>query len=236
MMTEVPTRFRELSVCKQAECFLVSCRERELCEIIAVQPDRLEAKFWLVLGELNCRKLTWFLFLKINIFLEKMWAVLKGGGTAKPQLCRVTAASDVILLVFAKRPQTQSTRSCSPRLGLSLFTRCLVTTEMPECARLQSCAWEAEIVSRDGGVWATEQNPVSEYQNKQQTIKRNQDKDPCPHGNWILMINLSESNPLAGRLYTGGTQQLRQWGTFSSPLGPSERYSGDFCTVPYFLP
>jgi hypothetical protein len=45
---------------------------------------------------------------------------------------------------------------------------------------------------------------IKKTKNKQKT-KGNQDKDPCPHRDWIQMIKLLESNPLPGRLYTGGS-------------------------------
>uniref|UniRef100_A0A8C6H8F9 Uncharacterized protein n=1 Tax=Mus spicilegus TaxID=10103 RepID=A0A8C6H8F9_MUSSI len=60
MMTEVPTRFRKLSVCDQAKCCLSPAGRGDFCVKILLSnlSDRLEAKFWLVPGKLDCRKLT----------------------------------------------------------------------------------------------------------------------------------------------------------------------------------
>lgn len=60
MMTEVQTRFRELSVCNQAACFLSPAGRDNFCMKLLLfnLSDRLEAKFWLVPGKLDCRKLT----------------------------------------------------------------------------------------------------------------------------------------------------------------------------------
>jgi hypothetical protein len=70
MMTEVPTRFRELSVCTQAEGFLSPAGRGDVCVklLLSNLSDRLE--FWLP-GKLDRRRLTWFLFLKINLFFGK---------------------------------------------------------------------------------------------------------------------------------------------------------------------
>lgn len=131
MMTEVPIIFRELSVYNQAECFLSPAGRDNFCVklLLSNLSDRLQAKFWLVPIKLDYRKLTWFLFLKINIFLEKMWDVLKGSSTATPQLDQVTAPSATVLLVFTKRPQTQDAGSGSPGLWLALFIQYLVTAD-----------------------------------------------------------------------------------------------------------
>lgn len=79
MMSEIQNRFRELSVYNQGECFLSPAERNNVCMKLLLFnfSDKLEAKFWLVSGKLNCGKLTWFLFLKLNIFLEKCETSLK---------------------------------------------------------------------------------------------------------------------------------------------------------------
>ena len=163
MMTGVPTRFRELSVCNQAEGFLSPAGRGDFCVklLLSNLSDWLEAKFWLLPGKLDRRRLNWFLFLKINLFLEKMWDVLKGSSTANRQLWQVTTTSDIILLVFTKRPQAPNTCSWSPGLTC-LFTVCWPSFKQQRSQmsvlRLQSSTWEAEVgISKSWRlVWATE--------------------------------------------------------------------------------
>uniref|UniRef100_A0A8C6GFZ4 Uncharacterized protein n=1 Tax=Mus spicilegus TaxID=10103 RepID=A0A8C6GFZ4_MUSSI len=66
MMTEVPTRFRELSVCNQAEGFLSPAGRGDFCVklLLSNLSDRLEAKFWLVPG-----KLAYLVFVFKNKFI-----------------------------------------------------------------------------------------------------------------------------------------------------------------------
>lgn len=104
-MSEVQNRFRGLSVYNQGECFLSPTERNNVCMKLLLFnfPDKLEAKFWLVSGKLNCGKFTWFLFLKLNIFLEKCETSLKVVAMKFPVL-----RGDVILLVFTKGPRTCS--------------------------------------------------------------------------------------------------------------------------------
>ena len=169
MMTGVPTRFRELSVCNQAEGFLSPAGRGDFCVklLLSNLSDWLEAKFWLLPGKLDRRRLNWFLFLKINLFLEKMWDVLKGSSTANRQLWQVTATSDILSL--QKRSQTPNTCSWSPGLTC-LFTVCWPSFKQQRSQmsvlRLQSSTWEAYVgISKSWRlVWATEQNTVSKCQ------------------------------------------------------------------------
>lgn len=171
--------------------------------------------------------------------------VLKGSSTANLQLWQVTATSDVILLVFTKRPQTQNTCSWFPGLWLvysvsgDCWPSCKQQRSQMSALRLKSSTWEAEvgILKSWRLVWATEQNPVSKCQN----TKWNQDKDLCCHGDWILMMRLSESNPLTGRFYTSGETQAALTVRLHSSLGTSlaqdpsaEHCSGHFCTMSYY--
>lgn len=200
MMTGVPTRFRELSVCNQAEGFLSPAGRGDFCVklLLSNLSDWLEAKFWLLPGKLDRRRLNWFLFLKINLFLEKMWDVLKGSSTANRQLWQVTATSDIILLVFTKRPQAPNTCSWSPGLTC-LFTVCWPSFKQQRSQmsvlRLQSSTWEAEVgISKSRRlVWATEQNPVSKCQ--KQTNKQT---------NWRLDSNdqIVRIKPTSRKLYS----------------------------------
>ena len=242
MMTGVPTRFRELSVCNQAEGFLSPAGRGDFCVklLLSNLSDWLEAKFWLLPGKLDRRRLNWFLFLKINLFLEKMWDVLKGSSTANRQLWQVTATSDIILLVFTKRPQAPNTCSWSPGLTC-LFTVCWPSFKQQRSQmsvlRLQSSTWEAEVgISKSRRlVWATEQNPVSKCQ--KQTNKQT---------NWRLDSNdqIVRIKPTSRKLYTGGgggeAQTAVQWETLCYSIGtslaqhPSESCSGYFHTMPYF--
>lgn len=54
------TRFRELSVYNQGECFLSPVGRNNFCvkSLLFNLSNKLEAKFWLFPGKLNCGKLT----------------------------------------------------------------------------------------------------------------------------------------------------------------------------------
>lgn len=108
-------------------------------------------------------------------------------------------------LSLQKDPRPQ-TLAVDPLGWLNLFIHCLLTilqaTEIPD-----ECAQAA--IQHLGG-WSRNLKELKAslgYRAKpcfrMPKTKGNQDRDPCPHGDWIQMIRLSESNPLPGRLYTG---------------------------------
>lgn len=146
MMAEIQTRFRELSVCNQAECFLSPAGRNNCMKLLLFNLfNKLEAKFWLVPGKLDCRKLTWFLFLKINIFLEKCEISLNVVALLIPSSDRWSLPE---VMPFPNLEHLQSIPRTFAQLVHSVFVDCWhpASNRDPRwvCSQLQSSTLEVE--------------------------------------------------------------------------------------------